>query len=114
MTGPPYSRGVGSDDDDDDDVLDYGAASITIDRNLSALLDLFIDDVPDVVATLPEPHRESVLELARRLDAEMRGERDQARLGSIIADFRKISREAYERVGKPMYVTLIGSRPPGD
>jgi len=102
--------------DDDEDVLDPGAASITIDRNLSALIDLFIDDVPDVVATLPlsEADQWRVLDLARRLDAEMRGERDQARLGAMITEFRRISREAYERVGKPMYVTLIGSRPPGD
>ena len=107
--------GVGNDDDDDDeDVLDYGAASITIDRNLSSLIDLFIDDVPDVVATLPEGDQQRVLELAHRLDAEMRGDRDQARLGSLVAEFRRISREAYERVGKPMYVTFIGSRPPGD
>jgi hypothetical protein len=110
--GRPYSMGVGNEDDDDD--LDYGAVSITIDRNLSELIDLFIDDVPDVVAMLPEADRQRVLELARQLDAEKRAERDQARLGSLLTEFRRISREAYERVGKPMYITFIGSRPVGD
>jgi hypothetical protein len=102
--------------DDEDDGLGIGAASITIDRNLSALLELHLRDVPDVLDTLPlsDEDRQRVLELAERLDEEMRGERSQARLGVIIAEFRSISREAYERIGKPMYVTLVGSRPPGD
>lgn len=101
---------------EDEEDLEYGAASITIDRNLSALIDLTLDDVPDVIASLSlaEAEQQRVLELARQLDAEMRGERDQSRLGAVISEFRRVSREAYERVGKPMYVTLIGTRPPGD
>jgi hypothetical protein len=87
-------------------------ASITIDRDLSGLSELRLDGVPDVVATLAlsDSDRRHVLDLARQLDTEMRGARDQARVGSIIEAFRRISREAYEAVGKPMYVTLVSSR----